>query len=739
MKTKQILCLLLLCFIGNIYVFAQEIKSIVDSSYLLNEVTISANKVEQKKRNVAQQIEVLTAKQIASSQAQTTADLLANTGLLTIQKSQQGGGSPVLRGFEANRIVMMVDGVRMNNIIYRGGHLQNVITLDNAILDRAEILFGPASTIYGSDALGGAICFYTKKPRLAYGDKKTNIGVNAFYRYGDVNNESAGHVDFNIGGSKLAALTSFTFSQFGDLRSGTNQNPFYKKSYGERPYFVERINGKDSLVENEDRFVQKKSAYSQYDFLEKILFQQNEYLSHQLNFQYSGSSDIPRYDRLTDPAGNGLRFADWHYGPQQRLLAAYDLSNRNDANFFQSKHMNVSYQTIEESRVTRRFNNNYQDSRVENVAVVGANMDVQRTAGKHEIRIGADFQYNNLKSTASRKDIVADTLGRLDTRYPDGTNSMSNMGVYVSHTWQMSDKLILNAALRGGMTSLQSSFEDTTFFPLPFKNASQVNPVYSGSIGLINTPSDDFKLSLLLSTGFRAPNVDDLSKVFESTAGSVIVPNSDLKPERTVSTELGITKYIGTSSMWQNTFYYTQFLDAIVTDEFKYNGKDSIFYNGTLSRVLANQNKRKAYIYGFSSIYHQLLSDNLILDASLTYTYGRIKTDSSDAPLDHISPLIAHIGLKYEINKFNADFFINYNGWKKIKDYYLNGEDNEQYATADGMPAWFTANLRVSYKVWKYITLQAGVDNILDTQYRTFSSGINAPGRNVFAALRFNY
>ena len=74
-----------------------------------------------------------------------------------------------------------------------------------------------------------------------------------------------------------------------------------------------------------------------------------------------------------------------------------------------------------------------------------------------------------------------------------------------------------------------------------------------------------------------------------------------------------------------------------------------------------------------------------------------------------------------------------------LKDYYLNGEDNEQYATPEGMPAWMTFNLRTSYKIHKLVTLNAGIENILDTQYRTFASGINAPGRNVFVTARFNY
>jgi hemoglobin/transferrin/lactoferrin receptor protein len=210
----------------------------------LNEVVISVNKIVESQRTVAQHVQVLTAKEISISQSQSTADLLSNTAGVFVQKSQLGGGSPVLRGFEASRVLLVVDGVRMNNIIYRAGHLQNVVTIDNNILNRTEILFGPSSTVYGSDALGGVIHFYTKQPLLATGDAKTNIKVNFLSRYGSVNNEITNHLDFNIGTKKFASLTSFTYSRFDDLKGGKNQNPFYTASFGERPYYVDRINGK---------------------------------------------------------------------------------------------------------------------------------------------------------------------------------------------------------------------------------------------------------------------------------------------------------------------------------------------------------------------------------------------------------------------------------------------------------------------------------------------------------------
>jgi hemoglobin/transferrin/lactoferrin receptor protein len=300
--------------------------------------------------------------------------------------------------------------------------------------------------------------------------------------------------------------------------------------------------------------------------------------------------------------------------------------------------------------------------------------------------------------------------------------------------------LVLTDGFRYGFSSLHSTLVDTaTQFHLPYTTIEQKSPVYSGSIGLIESPSDDIKLSVMLSSGFRVPNLDDMSKIFASAPGAVIVPNVDLKPERTNNFELGITKIFNKKTRWETYIYNTQVVDAIVTDTALFNGKDSIMYDGTMSKVYSNQNKGKAYIYGFSTSVTSKLNDNFKMSLMMSYTYGRIITMAADAPLDHIPPFMSRFLLSYTNKKFSSDFFVNYNGWKRISNYYLNGEDNEQYATAMGMPAWFTLNLHASYKIHKSITVQAGIDNIFDTQYRTFASGINAPGKNIFLALRGNF
>jgi hemoglobin/transferrin/lactoferrin receptor protein len=584
----------------------------------LNEIVVSFNKTEERKNKIPQPIELIDSKAIERAQSQTTADLIAQTGSIMVQKSQQGGGSPVIRGFEASRVLLVVDGVRMNNLIYRSGHLQNILTVDQIALDRAEILFGPSSTIYGSDALGGVIHLFTKKPIFSDSEKLLTK-VTAQSRYSSVNSEFAQGLDINLGSKRFASRTVFSYSRFGDVRGGSNQNPFYTGSYGTRDYYIDRINGKDSIVKNSDRFMQVGSGYKQYNVMQKFSFRQNDRVFHHLNLQYSNSSDVPRFDRLTDISEGKLKWAEWYYGPQERLMTAYDLNISNDG-FFQSTHLGLNYQAITESRHQRRYTKDGLENRIETVGVAGLNFDMRHNDERHEIQIGIDGQYNTLTSTAFEKNIVTGETSPLDTRYPDGDNTMLNAAIYVSHIWKINREWNLTDGIRAGYATLNSTIQDNSFFNFPSTSISQTNPVYSGSLGVVHHPSDDLKMSFLVSTGFRVPNVDDLSKIFESQVGTLIVPNTSLKPEKTINTEWGFSKILNQRTRFENSVYYTTFFDAIVTAPFQLNGRDSIFYNGTNSPISASQNLGKAYIYGFSTTLKTQASEELGFLLSMNYT-----------------------------------------------------------------------------------------------------------------------
>ena len=292
------------------------------STLKMNEVVVSANKFNEKYNDVPRQIQSISQANIQFQNRQNTGDLLEQSGNVFVQKSQQGGASPVLRGFESNRVLLVIDGIRMNNAIYRGGHLQNVLRIDQNMLAKSEILFGGGSVIYGSDALGGVMYFETKKPIL---NKKISTG---YLRYGSVNNESTFHYDANYGFKKWAHIISITNSSFGDLRQGTNKENVDGDSIYQRNYYATRKNNRDTMTKNGDPALQIGTAYSQYDIMYKALFQQNENKQHVFNFQMSNSSNVPRYDRLNEWKGTkNYRNAEWYYGPELRTLASYQFAN----------------------------------------------------------------------------------------------------------------------------------------------------------------------------------------------------------------------------------------------------------------------------------------------------------------------------------------------------------------------------------------------------------------------------
>ena len=745
---RKILTIIISFLLLNTYAQTNEPTEKQDTikTTYLDEVIVSANKIPETKRTVAQQIKILTPTFINFMNAQTSADLLQSTGVVAMQRSQQGGGSPMMRGFEASRVLLVIDGIRMNNLIYRAGHLQNVVTIDNNMIDRVEISFGPSSTVYGSDALGGVVHFYTKNPELSK-DKNFLFTGNAFTRFATANDEKTFHTDINMSGKKLGSLTSFTFSDFGDVKMGEKVNASYGQSFGIRYFYARRLadNSGDELVANSNPYVQKSTGYKQYDVMQKFLFAASDRTQHLINLQYSTSSNIPRYDRLTDPNGAGLRSAVWYYGPQDRLLASYQFKMKDLGGFADALTATASYQLIEESRHDRRFNSNNFNHRIENVDVSAITIDLQKQIGSSNLRYGFDSQFNGLKSTAYRINISDNSKTDLDTRYPDGTNKMSNVALYVTHTMSLGKNFTLNDGIRVGHTSLHSTFVNKTFFDFPFKDIDQKNTYASGNIGIIYSPTS-WKISLMGSTGYRVPNIDDLAKVFESTVGSIngngklIVPNPDLKAEKTVNIDFGVTKFFGDKVRIEGVFFYTKFYDAIGVKATTFNGQSTVTYGGFPADVVSSQNVRKATIYGWNGQISANIAPQLVLSGSYNYTRGRAKVDGEpDAPLDHIAPQFGRVALTYSGKNLRTEWFCNFSGKKYLRDYSTSGEDNLQYAPAYGMPSWYTLNWRLSYEFNAKFTMQTGIDNILDLQYRTFASGINSPGRNLFMTLRVKF
>ncbi|KAF0194829.1 MAG: iron complex outermembrane recepter protein [Bacteroidetes bacterium] len=721
----------------------KEMKFVVVMKALnlsLDAVVISANRWEQEDREIPHRIETISMQQIAFANPQTSADLLHAGGYAYIQKSQLAGGSPVLRGFATNRVMLVVDGVRMNNAIFRTGNLQNVISLDAASVESNEIMFGPGAVMYGSDAIGGVMDFHTLKPKFSDNGKTTFSG-NVFGRISSANFEKSGHLDFNAGLKRWAFTTSLTWSDYDDLVAGSNGNKYYL-----RPVYQKTVDGEDVEVNNDDPQKQIYSGYSQFNALQRISFKPSAKWFFDYGFYYSETSDAPRYDRLylTDDAGK-LVNAEWYYGPQKWMMNRLEAKFTSQGKLADAIRIVAAHQLYEESRHDRKMNNARLRNQFEKVNAYSFNLDLDKKLGEAvSLFYGAEAIYNLVNSEANRIKIADGTVTPTNTRYPDGS-SWQSYAAYVNLKWKPDPKWVLNAGLRYSYIALEADF-DTTMFPFPFVHASVANGALNGSLGLTYAPAENWQFYTNLSSGFRSPNIDDLGKVFDSEPGSVVVPNAGLEPEYALNAEAGTAVVFGKYLKADLSIYYTLLDNALARRDFSYNGQDSIDYDGTLSRVQAIQNITRAWVSGIQAGIEINPGMGFGLKSTLSFQKGEEQSEDSLKyyPLRHAVPLFGSTHLTYEMHRFRFDFYVEYNAGMDAEDMPLSEiTDSNPYAKDSNgkpfVPAWTTLNFKAAWFVNKMFTVNAGIENITDQLYRPYASGISAPGRNFILTLRARF
>lgn len=710
---------------------------LIPEVFELKTINIIGNNANEQ-ANKPYQVATISRQALTQFQSQSTVDALEQQGGAFIQRSQMGGGSPILRGFEANKVLLVVDGIRLNNAIYRSGHLQNALSVDQSILENISTLYGPGSIVYGSDALGGVMHFQTQRPSFSH-SKEVQFKGGYYARYATANEEKAGHVHVNIGGQKLASLTSITYRDFGDLRSGSNYPDDYP-DFGKRTLYVNPTT--DEIIQNDEVEKQIYSGYSQVDLLQKLTYKINPEKYLGLNFQYSTTSDIPRYDELTVLDDDGLpEKSEWYYGPQMRLLAAvrYDVYMTSD--WADRMEVQASYQRIFEDRHQRNYLNPNLRSNYEVVDVYSGQADfLKKFDDRTELSYGAEYRYNLVSSTAELRNKETGAISYdVFTRYPSGMSHMHDAGVYAlgQRKW---DKWTVQVGGRFNYNRLDVSYSQGSFFDWPayfYDGITQSNTSTTWLAGANYAASRSTQLRLFTGTAFRAPNVDDFAKVRVRTSRSISIPNPDLSPEKTWNVELGVQQAFFNASDKKTlhiglTGYYTRLTDAIIRQPFTLpNGASTFEYQGNDLEVQANVNADEGYIYGISSQINAQLSPSLAFNGSVSYQRGRSTRGSAVQPLAHIPPLYGQATIEYTRDKFNCSLKTVFNGKKKAEDFALNSSDNLELATAEGSLSWTIINAYASYSITPATQIRLAGENLLDKHYRTFSSGISAAGRNI--------
>lgn len=704
------------------------------SSLMLATTVISASRWNQNEADVSGKVRQLDSEWLDLRNPMTTADWLGSSGEVFVQKSQLGGGSPMIRGFSANRLLYSIDGVRMNTAIFRSGNLQQVISIDPFSLQNTEILFGPGAVMYGSDAIGGVMVFETLRPD----HENQQLKGNVVSRYSSAYSEKTFHGDFTYGKGKWGFVTSASYFDFGDLTMGKNkeQASYLRSSY------VKRINGIDQEITNPNPRKQVGSGYQQVNLMQKISFKASENSTIDYGFHYSSTSDVPRYDRLIEKSNGKLRFARWDYGPQRWMMQQLNWKTTKPTKIYEQAKITAAFQFFEENRIERRVGNATQFERIEKVDAYSLNADFIKTLFKsHFFNYGFEAVINNVNSKGESINISNQQEAPASARYPNST--WTSWAIYANYVAPLSTKWKMQSALRYNINNMETDFSNNLkFYPLPVLQFKDTYQSITGNLGFVYQLDPSFSISPQVATGFRAPNVDDMGKIFDSQPGSLLVPNPQLQPEYAYNAELNLNKvFFGTLKL-DVTGYYTRLEQAMVRRPTTLNDQTELLYSGQMSKLFSIQNAAFAEVKGIQAGMELALSSRLLLSSNYNWQKGVEELDNTITnPSRHAAPAFGASKLRYHSKKVTLELSSQYSAampYEKMPQEEI-GKPAIYATDANGKPyspSWMIFNFASRIPISPKIQLNAGVENLLDLQYRGYSSGIVSPGRNFQLSLR---
>ena len=610
----------------------------------LPEVTVTASRQEQASFDAPRAVTIIGQEEIERRAPVVLPDLLRGEAGVFVQQTTPGQGSPIIRGLLGSSVLMLVDGMRLNNAFFRPAPNQYFALIDPYHVERLEVVRGAGSALYGSDAMGGVVNVLTRVPR--FDTDEWQLHGRTIGQFASA--ETAGITRFSINGGKrgIAASAGFTYQNRDDLRAGSGT---------QRPSGFDVYAANGTLVLDRDQHP---------------LF---------LNVQYFRQPETPRYDELvagfgeTEPSAAVFLFepndrlfihARYTFSPMHPLLDRFEL--------------HMAYQEINDDRRTRDLGSLIEGREDNRSRLVG--ITTQFTAHWRDIFLltyGSEIYLDRITSRRFGDNIETHEKSRLQSRFANGSKMDSFAGYVHTELW-LHPKL---TTVLGGRYS---------YFDIDIPRADRDVGVrlglddLTGQAGVMYHLTPALNLVANVGRGFRVPNVFDFSTLGPRPGNRFNIPNADLKPESVLSVDFGL-KW-STSRFRAEAFgFHSRFEDkitAVPTGEFTPEGR----------QIVRSENLNSVKFWGAEAAGSFRVTDEWNLFASFTYTWAEEKfRDDETAPADRIPPANGRIGCLYAARgPWWAEGFVRF----ATEQDRLSGRDRrDPRINPTGTPGWVTANL----------------------------------------------
>jgi hemoglobin/transferrin/lactoferrin receptor protein len=498
----------------------------------------------------------------------------------------------------------------------------------------------------------------------------------------------------------------------------------------------------DQEITNPNPWKQIGTGYSQLNLMQKISFKPSKGSTIDYSFHYSSTGNIPRYDRLIEKRDGKLRFARWDYGPQRWAMHQFNWNVNSNSRWLDQAKITGATQFFEESRIERRVGTASQFNRVEKVNAYSLNADFFKTLFQsHFLNYGVEAILNTVESKGEVLNILTNQQTATSSRYPDAT--WTSWAVYGNYAAPLSNKLKMQTALRYNLNGIDADFRNNLeFFPLPVLQFNDRYQSLTGNLGLVYQANPSFSISPQVATGFRAPNVDDMGKIFDSQPGTVLVPNQELRSEYAYNAEVNLNKILFGKIKLDLTGFYTWLDRAMVRRPSSWNGQTELQYGGEMSQIFSIQNAAFAEVKGIQAGMEVAISKELLFTSNYNWQKGVEELeDKTTSPSRHAAPNFGATKVRYQSKKMTLELSSQYSAampFEKMPQeeigkpaIYATDTNGNPYA-----PSWLIVNFATRIPITQSIQINAGIENIGDLQYRGYSSGIVSPGRNFQVSVK---
>jgi hemoglobin/transferrin/lactoferrin receptor protein len=660
------------------------IELIPSNIVLSNAVTVTAERSERLVFDVAQSITSISASQLAELSPRSTPEALMNETGVWVQKTNHGGGSPIIRGLVGNQILLVVDGIRLNNATYRYGPNQYLSTIDPGLIDRIEVNRGSGSVLYGSDALGGVVHVISSTPSFYSGGLK--VGGDVHTKWMSAGMEQSIRPEINLSGKRIAFLGGFSVRNFGDVVAGG------------------------------DVGVLKPTGYYERSADAKILLRTRWNGLLTAAFQQTMQNQVPRYDQVAQGG-----FSLYEFEPQTRQLSYLRWESSTKNPWIQSFRVTASVNRSIEGTTSQKDNSVDLKKQLDEVNAIGLIGEVQSNPRSNwRIQSGIEYYWDKVNSSATVINTTTNAEKVVRGSYTDGS-TISNLAIFSNHQVDLKKFQFSGGARFNGVTV---SVSDNIF------GSQHITPnAWVGNVGAMYSIRHKLRAIGSMNTGFRAPNVDDMSKFGTLEANVFEIPSTNLSPERSFNVESGF-KYSSSKLAWALTAYQTTLSNLVDRVASTYDGSST--FEGRA--VYQKQNVGEALVKGVEADVEAMVTKSLIVYGNVAYTYGENETKRE--PMRRIPPLFGRIGLRYT---HRCGVWIRTEwAFAGSQDRLAAGDKSDVRIKVrlidEVMPAWDIANVYAGYSC-KFVTVQLSGQNLFDKAYRVYGSGVDGYGRFFSASV----